>query len=425
MNRMNKAFICLAALAVLLLCVAGYAETFSAGGFSYVLENGKAVITSEHGENEILNIPESIDGYAVQAVRELGIQSGVSRILIPDSVSLEGNPFSSCYSLEEIDVSESHPDLILKDGVLFSRDSRTLISCPCIREDRKQYAIPEGTEIIADGAFAFCSLIGSIEIPSGVREIGSFAFGWCSKLEQINLPDSVQVVGEMAFAHSGLKSLDLSGLKTVTEVSDRLCYGCWALSKVTLHDEFRRIGDEAFAFSALKEITLPAGLESIGINPFRGCGELTDIRTGENSAMVFEYPFLTSVTDSRLVCVILNGKEEFALPEVEKIGDFCFYECVWLKDLQIPESVVYIGKGAFSACSELRLVCAEAGGELIVGNMAFSQCKSLQCVVVNRPVIMDGDEIFSYDPKLSEVWSTSESFTAYCIEHGIPAPAAD
>ncbi len=425
MNRMNKALICLAALSVLLLCVSVNAETFSTDGFSYMLEDGKAVITGYDGEDETLNIPESIDGYAVRAVRELGFQSGISHIFIPDSVSLEDNPFGLCYSLEKIMVSDSHPDLMLKDDILFSKDGKTLICFPCIQVDKTQYVVPEGTEIIGEDAFAFCSLLESVEIPDSVREIRSFAFGWCSKLEKINLPDTVHELGKMAFGHSGLKSLDLSKLQSVTEVSDLLCYGCWALSEVTLHDDIRRFGNEAFAFSALKEITLPSGLESIGINPFHGCGELTDIRTGGGSAVVFEYPFLTSVTDSRLVCAILNGQEEYPLPEVEKIGDFSFHECVWLKSLQIPESIICVGEGAFSGCSALRLVCAETGEELIIRDMAFSNCRSLECVVVNRPVIMDGNKIFDDDPKLSEVRSTSESFTAYCMEHGIPAPAAN
>ena len=47
------------------------------------------------------------------------------------------------------------------------------------------YAVPEGIEIIAGGAFQGCSGLTSLKIPASVTKIGIWALYWCDALESI------------------------------------------------------------------------------------------------------------------------------------------------------------------------------------------------------------------------------------------------
>ncbi len=88
------------------------------------------VITGYNGEDYDIVIPEYIDGIPVKEVQSLGIQSGIEAITIPDSVTVSEGALGLCFALSEITVSENHPELRLIDGVLFSKDRKTIICYP-------------------------------------------------------------------------------------------------------------------------------------------------------------------------------------------------------------------------------------------------------------------------------------------------------
>ena len=48
--------------------------------------------------------------------------------------------------------------------------------------------LPEGIEMIEDGAFLFCEELKRVVIPQWVRRIGNLAFYGCENLEVVELP---------------------------------------------------------------------------------------------------------------------------------------------------------------------------------------------------------------------------------------------
>ena len=73
-------------------------------GFSYVLEEGNAVITAYSGDTEELIIPASILGHPVTAIADEAFkESGVRSVSIPETVkSIGWFAFASCARLERI-----------------------------------------------------------------------------------------------------------------------------------------------------------------------------------------------------------------------------------------------------------------------------------------------------------------------------------
>ncbi len=103
--------------------------------------------------------------------------SNLTEVSIPASVTSIGNScFYNCVSLTGIHVSEDNPNYADIDGVLFNKDKTTLICCPGGRSGA--YAIPAGTDAIANSAFSRCGLT-VVRIPASVTAIQPSSFSAC------------------------------------------------------------------------------------------------------------------------------------------------------------------------------------------------------------------------------------------------------
>ena len=123
------------------------------------------------------------------------------------------NSFYDCMVVT-YEVPEDHPLYQAIDGVLFSKDGKTLLAYPNGRQDEhydvpagvehiwpyafgtdylKTISLPIGLKTIADAAFAGCGRLQSIAVPLTVTEIGKDAFWCCVSLELVSLPDGLTI----------------------------------------------------------------------------------------------------------------------------------------------------------------------------------------------------------------------------------------
>ena len=121
--------------------------------------------------------------------------------------------FYDC-TIDAYEVPEDHPLYQAIDGVLFSKDGKTLLAYPGGRMDEhydvpagvehiwpyafgtdylKTISLPIGLKTIADAAFAGCGRLQSIAVPLTVTEIGKDAFWCCVSLELVSLPDGLTI----------------------------------------------------------------------------------------------------------------------------------------------------------------------------------------------------------------------------------------
>ena len=105
---------------------------------------------------------------------------------------------SGCSFLEEILVTESNVAFETRDGVLFERNTSTLVRYPAGRPGA-EYEVPAGTRFIGDCAFHMCPDLGLVTLPDGLTSIGTAAFAGCFTLEELRIPASVSSIGEFAF----------------------------------------------------------------------------------------------------------------------------------------------------------------------------------------------------------------------------------
>lgn len=61
-------------------------------------------------------------------------------------------------------------------GVMYSHDGKKLLKTSY---SLHEYVVREGTEVICDGAFSWCTSLQSVTIPNSVTSIGDEAFYSC------------------------------------------------------------------------------------------------------------------------------------------------------------------------------------------------------------------------------------------------------
>ena len=107
--------------------------------------------------------------------------------------------------IKEFKLDPANTSFKVIDGVLCSKDGRTLYSVPYY--NRTSYQVPEGIEVIAERVFAFLPMIGTINLSSTLKIIKSRAFQGCKSLRSLVIPASVVQVDVDALWADSLKTI--------------------------------------------------------------------------------------------------------------------------------------------------------------------------------------------------------------------------
>ncbi len=249
MKRIISAIlVCL--MLVCCLCSCDLADIMgSATKISYKDTDGGVTVTKvpDHSSMPEIVIPDEYEGKRVVGISDFAAVNleNVTKITIGKYVqdiglwSLENNKHLT--AIEVDDENEYFCDL---DGVLYSKDMKTLLFYPPARGITEMtdadgntvtgiaYTIPEGVETIRTKAFYKCSDIREISLPSSLKTIEEKAFFRCS-ISEITLPDTLEAIGKDAFTYcSGLTRVDIPA--TVKTIGDYAFYNCTALLEINV-----------------------------------------------------------------------------------------------------------------------------------------------------------------------------------------------
>lgn len=195
------------------------------GGFSYTVSGNNARIYMYDGDQTVVNIPETINGYTVTTVgkhllyyNQLYADFYATEVTIPSTVTyIEPYAFSDIEKLENIYIDDNNTVYKDVDGVVYSKDGKTLEIFPNGKSGN--YTVEPTAEKIGDYAFYYSKKLSSVKIPEGVKTIGEGAFGDCSKLESLELPESLESISCFAFYNTGsLKEITIPA--SVTEIDE-------------------------------------------------------------------------------------------------------------------------------------------------------------------------------------------------------------
>lgn len=125
-----------------------------------------------------------------------GCPNLVEVTLPKDMKSVDKDAFLESDNLSAIRVAQDNPYFSELDGILYSKDGKTLVICP---NSLTKVVIPEGVEAIGPNAFAGNRFLEEVTLPSTLKTIGHHAFSGCFKLSELEYPASLETIEEAAF----------------------------------------------------------------------------------------------------------------------------------------------------------------------------------------------------------------------------------
>ena len=399
---MKKIISLLLSLAMLLTITSGlnltaYAavETGSCGdNVTYSLDTSTGVLTIS-GTGDMNNYPSHYSPFNNSIVKTVIVENSITSIggeafrdctsltsvTIPNSVTSIGwGAFDGCTSLTNITIPNSVTSI---DHSVFSNtayyndksnwDKGVLYLSNCLIDTNDNfnsitdYAIKDGTRIIADSAFEYCRSLTSVIIPDSVTSIGNYAFDGCTSLAGVTVGNGVTSIGAFAF------------------------YDC----------------------TSLENITIPSSVTSIGDLTFSGCASLLSIEVSNGNRNYSSTDgVLFNKNKTELITYPLGKPDsEYAIPNsVTSVDSYAFDGCTSLTSIIIPNSVTSISLCAFRYCTSLTSVTIP-DGVTDISERAFSNCKSLTNVTIGNSVTSIGDDAFYYCENLTSI-TISNSVTS-------------
>jgi hypothetical protein len=365
--------------------------------------------------------------------------SALTSITIPSSVTTIGvYAFVNASSLTSITVDGANANYSSTDGVLFNKNTTTLISYPGGKTDAsyvipssvttiQAYAfhransltsitLPDGLQAIHDSAFRNATSLISIAIPSSVTSIGSLAFNGATSLTSITvdgvnanfsstdgvlfnknitnlisypegktdasyvIPASTIIIRSEAFQNvSSLTSVTFESDSQLTSIGQRAFYSATALISITLPEGVTTIGDYAFyGATSLTSITIPSSVDSIGSLVFyqTSLASFTVLAESEFFSSTAGVLFNKNITTLISYPVGKSGASYVIPSGVTSIGQHAFVQAPALTSITIPSSVTTIGSEAFQDTSALTSITIPASVNSI-GDNAFVSAVSL------------------------------------------------
>ncbi|MBQ4522484.1 MAG: leucine-rich repeat domain-containing protein [Lachnospiraceae bacterium] len=340
---------------------------------------------------EEFTIPSVVDGtIKINVIRREAFYQceALRKLVIPKSIKvIETGAFTGCTNLREIvvegeivkieenaflDTDYYNHEENWENGAIYLGGWLLKVRT----ETEGSFCVKEGTIGIADKAFEKCSKLTEIMMPETIDYIGGYAFVDCSNLTNISFPEKVKKFGVGVL--SGCISLENVKLPTGVKNIAGMFKNNQNLRGAHLPEGIETIGNSAFEnCTNLYEIRLPDSIKSISRTAFHNTGYMNEKANWKDGALYLSH-WLIDVDKS------LIGKfniEDGTIGIADETFGTSFWgsgkSCALLTEIEIPETVKYIGQGAFCGCVKLKKIKIPSGVENLSQDI-FRDCTNLK-----------------------------------------------
>ena len=346
-------------------------EILQEGDYSYTRTYGASISTYNGSEADVV-VPATLGGLPVVSAKSGAFSSweiqtitfpegfrrnrdsiqvgGVKEVRLPATASWSEDTNSPMHGwgMERIVIDERNRYAQVIDGVVYSRNMRSLLYCPPLLA-MDTLTVPDGVEQIAAEALRDCASVRRVVLPDSVKTICGFAFSGASSLEEINIPSGCETIDQWAFGYTALKELHIPA--SVTFIGGKAAGYCRQLAHITVEE---------------------------GCENYYAEDDVLYHRVYDDKTEILRYP---------------AGREEtsFTVPgHVVYISDFSGSD--HLEQVDLPDgNLVLIESEAFSGCSSLKEITIPASVQDI-WEMAFYQCPALDRITV----LTDSTGLYDY-----------------------------
>ena len=219
----------------------------------------------------------------VTTIREYAFNcDGVVEVInIGESVlEIDGKSFYSCWALQRIEVDENNPNYCDVDGVLYTKDMKTIVCYPPNHDQYLRTKFGYETELYrADATEDYIRDIQTYVVPSTVETVGELAFAYAN-LRNVYLPEGLKRIETLGFFKlhqpkdqwSNTPSLDnIYSYKVSDDVLSSQFVEDMELYEVylSLPEGLEYIGSDAWSYNQeLPYLYIPASVTYIGHHAF-------------------------------------------------------------------------------------------------------------------------------------------------------------
>ncbi|WP_290994418.1 leucine-rich repeat protein [Gordonibacter sp.] len=332
-------------------CTSLKSITVSAKNETFVSHDGM-LFTKDY--SRLLLIPEGMEGAAN----------------IPGSTTtVPAQALSRCYLMgSSLTAGDGSAAFTTLNGMLFSKDLKTLVSCPPAIGNA--VVLPAETETIGEYALAGCKDLTSITALGNVREIDATAFTEeVIATAKVALParESKAVWEQVGFQH--FAETAEPGATSRPEADAETASGLM----FTLLDDYTLSVTWEGAEDPMPNLEIPASAEINGVsyrvstiaaNAFANRGSLTSVKLPTSISIIGETAFAGC---ANLTDIQLSGN-------LFEIGERAF-EATSLTNIWLPASVQFIGPRAFASSDSLTRIVTLGTPE--VADDALASCANL------------------------------------------------
>lgn len=351
------------------------------------------------------------------------------------------------FEQSSVDTIESRSSFfIIENNLLINKNTKSVLACPP-NINLETVNIPDNIVLLEVASFAD-TICKYVNIPSTVQSINNYCFTR-SKIVSITIPDSVISLGGAVFLDcTSLTNAVLpSGLTTLNDG----CFQNTAISQITIPSSITFIGTNCFLLCwNLNEIVLPDCLKSLG---GKICSANTVLKFGDNSNLyildqvlvldksnttINQYIGPNNAVDINILSTVsvinqyafrdLTNIRSITFPPnsvLRCLNDGCFYNCINMKFIGLPNTIEFIGNLAFGKCNGLTAFTSAALNEIktqsfldcvnladvnimdaplsTLTESCFEGCASLQSIVLPQNIAVLEKNCFSRCTKLNSV----------------------
>ena len=382
---------------------AGNSKYTATDGVLYENNNGKKYLKAYPvaKAETTFTVPSDVYGVAVNGFQQA---KNLTTITLPASIkdlptTKEANSFTSAAKLTAIKIDAGNTNFKDEDGVVLTKDGKTLVAYPFARHGVQNsayngplatmhlgevYKIPTSVETIGKGAFSKAKEITAVQL-NNVKKISEGAFYSVRNLRNVELGASVETIENGAISdtpdlnrfavdsNNHNYTADAEGVIYTKNKEELVLYPSGRDGEYSTLPTTKKIRNRAFYYAQkVTKVNFNSALENIDNDAFQTTTALTEI--------TFEAP--SSLT---------------------RIGTWVFVNS-GLTKLELPASLKEIGTAAFKSNANLKTVKIAANSQLkTIGNNAFEGNTALETFTFEGASKIEtiGTQAFRGDTKLT------------------------
>lgn len=410
------------------------ATTYTAPWFS--LDGSKIVFHNDAFSGTTLLIPQEFDGTEITEIDGISFSANNNEITdleIPASVqSVESGAFENFTALKNVVIPKTVKHIA---GTAFK-------NTPWYKNIKDEFYLCGDGILIKYGGDK-----SDITVPDGVKYLDCAVFSGNKEVTSVTLPDSVVYIGESVFKESGLKTFTPS--PNITYVANDAFFDCeytenstedfivigkGCMIKYTVSGGTLRIPDNVRQISGLqlnesgKNVTMYIGknVEKVADVKQLGYVKKFAVFSGNSNFSTVDGALYNKAKTTLYRYPVYKDTEKYVSPEklkvisprafygctlksaeistkVYSVGEEAFKNCVNLTEIDLPDSVVNLGAGAFEGCKSL--TGAYLSENLFsVPRAAFKNCENLKNITFPDSIKYLRAESFENCKELKEVY---------------------